>query len=303
MQKICPQGHRRGAVHTLVIPPPKRLPTGTTAETPVATGAPEEYLGGFCRHLAEDGKSPKTIESYAGDVAGFLAHLSDVGEEFNGQIKRFHVTGFRNHLLERGYQVSTVNKKVNSLASFNRHLVAIGLMEDTVVNPRRDRVRVASGSERQVEVYTEGQLERLLHFVRGCRVSPRDRAIVMVLLYTGVRVSELCGIRLRNLDLLTGSLRVTGKGGKVREMPLRPEVTDAVSEYLAERAKSRHAESERLFLGQRGPLGRDAVNTLLEKIAARAGLEARLKPHTFRHTFCTRLVRKGRGFDACPLTY
>gem|GEM_PF-645364 len=224
MQKICPQGHRSGAVHTLVIPPPKRLPTGTTAETPAA---PEEYVESFRRRLAEDGKSPKTIESYAGDVAGFLAHLSDVGEGFTGQIKRSHITGFRNHLLERGYEAATVNKKVNSLASFNRHLVATGLMEETVVDPRRDRVRVASGSERQVEVYTEGQIERLLHFVRGGGVSPRDRAIVMALLYTGVRVSELCGIRLRNLDLLTGSLTVTGKGGKVREVPLRPEVTDA----------------------------------------------------------------------------
>ena len=68
MQKICPQGHRSGAVHTLVIPPSKSLPTGTTAVTPTAPGTPEEYVESFRRHLAEDGKSPKTIESYAGDV-------------------------------------------------------------------------------------------------------------------------------------------------------------------------------------------------------------------------------------------
>ncbi|MFZ5596786.1 MAG: hypothetical protein ACOY31_07205 [Bacillota bacterium] len=80
MQKICPQGHGSGAVHALVIPSPKRLPRGTTAETPEAPGVPEDYVDGFRRHLAEDGKSPKTIESYTGDVAGFLAHLGGLGE-------------------------------------------------------------------------------------------------------------------------------------------------------------------------------------------------------------------------------
>jgi integrase/recombinase XerD len=76
-------------------------------------------------------------------------------------------------------------------------------------------------------------------------------------------------------------------------VPLRPEVTDALRAYLAERAKSRFAGSEFLFLGQRGPLQRDAVNTLLERLAHRFGLQVRLKPHTFRHTFCTRLVQRG----------
>lgn len=103
----------------------------------------------------------------------------------------------------------------------------------------------------------------------------------MVMLYTGVRVSELCDIRVRNVDFLTGHLRVTGKGGKVREVPLKPEVVEAVKEYLAERAKNPYSDSEYLFLGQRGPPQRDAVNTLLEKHTARLGLGVRLKPHAF----------------------
>lgn len=242
----------------------------------------EELNMAFARHLLEDGKSPKTVESYTGDVLGFLRHLRAAGDSFDGELQRHQVTAYRNHLLQSGYEPATVNKKVNSLQAFNRFLVAAGLMAESVVDLRRDRVCVASGSEKQVEVYPEVVLGRLLSFVGKKRVSARDRAVVLVLLYTGVRVSELCGIRVRSVDLANGLLKVVGKGGKLREVPLRPEVADALRAYLAERAKSRFAGSEFLFLGQRGPLQRDAVNTLLERLARRFGLQVRLKPHTFR---------------------
>ena len=248
---------------------------------------------GFARFLTEDGKSPKTIQSYTGDVSGFLAYLHQLGTDFSGEMKRFHVTSYRNRLVESGYQASTVNKKINSLQAFNHYLVDQGLTSETVVDLRKDRVKVASGSEKQVKVFSEKQLERLLFYVQGDRASIRDRTIVLTLLYTGVRVSELCGIKVKNIDLLTGHIGINGKGGKFRELPMKPEVSEAIREYLTERAKSKHAGCEYLFLGQRGPLQRDAVNTMLEKLSARAALDIRLKPHTFRHTFCTRLVKKG----------
>lgn len=166
------------------------------------------------------------------------------------------------------------------MQSFNRWLVEKGLTSETVIDLRKDRVKVASGSEKQVEVYTEQQLERLLFFVQGEKVSARDRAVLMTLLYTGVRVSELCDVCVKNIDFLTSQLKVMGKGGKVREVPLKPEVMEAIKDYLSVRAKNSYADSEQLFLGQRGPLQRDAVNTLLERLTVRAGLSVRLKPHT-----------------------
>ena len=253
----------------------------------------KEIVQGFARYLTEDGKRTKTVESYGGDTTGFLAYLAQMGTEFTGDLKRFHITSYRNNLVENGYEASTVNKKINSLQSFNRWLVDKGLTSETVIDLRKDRVKVASGSEKQVEVYTEQQLERLLFFVQGEKVSARDRAVVLTLLYTGVRVSELCDVSVKNIDFLTSHLKVVGKGGKVREVPLKPEVMEAIKDYLSVRVKNSHSDSEQLFLGQRGPLQRDAVNTLLERLTVRAGLNVRLKPHTFRHTFCTRLVGKG----------
>ena len=146
----------------------------------------DPVVQGFAEYLAEDGKRPKTVQSYTGDVADFLAHLRRMGADFGGEMKRFHVTSFRNRLVEAGHNASTVNKKINSLMAFNRYLVGRGLTPEAVVDLRKDRVRVAAGSERQVEVYSERQLERLLFYVRGDRASARDGAIVLTLLYTGV---------------------------------------------------------------------------------------------------------------------
>ena len=109
----------------------------------------------FAELLTEDGKRPKTIQSYTGDISGFLAYLHQMGVDFSGEMKRFHVTSYRNRLVENGYQASTINKKINSLQAFNRYLVDQGLTTETVVDLRKDRVKVASGSEKQVEVFTQ----------------------------------------------------------------------------------------------------------------------------------------------------
>jgi len=170
---------------------------------------------GFKSWLSEDGKSWKTVESYVGDLVGFLAYLEKM------------------------------------------------------------------------------ELERLLFYIQGPKVNIRDRAIVMVLLYTGARVSELCSITIKHIDFLTNHIRIAGKGGKLREVPMKPEVVEAVKQYLTERIKNKYSDSEYLFLGQRGTLQRDGVNTLLESLAKKAHLDIRLKPHTFRHTFCTKLVKRG----------
>jgi integrase/recombinase XerD len=246
----------------------------------------------FAQYLKEDGKRLPTIQSYAGDVDGFLAYLKQMGTEFVGDLKRFHITSYRNRLIEDGYEASTVNKKINSLQAFNRWLIDQGLTAADVVDLRKDKVKTAAGSEKQVEVFSEKQLERLLFCIQG-DANVRDKAIVLTLLYTGVRVSELCDIRLKHIDFLINHFKVIGKGGKVREIPMKQEVAQAIEDYLPERAHNKYADSEYLFLGQRGPFQRDAINTLLERIGEKAGLDVRLKPHTFRHTFCTRLVKKG----------
>lgn len=248
----------------------------------------------FARYLMEDGKSPKTIESYVGDTGAFVAFLESKGVDFNGEMKRFYITSYRNYLIENQYELSTINKKVNSIQSFNKYLMDNGYAKEVVVDIAKDRVKLAYGSERQVEVLEEKQVERILFYIQNEeKVSKRNKMIILLLLYTGLRVSELCDIKVKNIDFLTTHLRVFGKGGKVREVPLKSEVIEAIKEYLIERSANPFAESEYLLIGQRGVLQRDAINTMLEKLAVKIGIDVRLKPHMFRHTFCTRLVGKG----------
>jgi site-specific recombinase XerD len=173
----------------------------------------------FEENLRSDGKGKKTIESYVGDVQGFMKYLNSMGTEFETEIKRFHITSYKNYLLESGYQATTINKKINSLMAFNLFLIATGSMSEVAIDLRKDRIKVAFGSEHQVEIYPEKELERLQFYIENDKkVNKRDKMIILLLMFTGVRVSELCDIKLKNIDNLTGQLKVNGKGGKQREV-------------------------------------------------------------------------------------
>ena len=187
----------------------------------------------FRQYLVEDGKSPATIVSYIGDIRGFLRYLGGKGVEFDGALQRYQVTTYKKYLIEADYEVNTINKKVNSLLCFNHFLVQQGLMTELVVDLRKDKVKVAGGSEKEVEVYTEDEADRILFYIHDpTKVSTRDKLIITLLLFTGVRVSELVSIRLKDMDFLTMQLNVLGKGGKIREVPLRAEVIEAANEYM-----------------------------------------------------------------------
>jgi integrase/recombinase XerC len=114
--------------------------------------------------------------------------------------------------------------------------------------------------------------------------------VVVVLLNTGLRASELCGLKLSDLELSErrGRLHVRGKGDKARTVPLNAGVREALREWLSVRPA---AADDRLFIGRRGPLTPSGVWRIVTKLARRAGLED-VHPHALRHTFATRLLRE-----------
>jgi len=253
-----------------------------------------ELEADFQRYLTESGMAGKTVESYTTDVRLFNDYLALNGIKDFGKLKRFYIVNYKQMISERGYAVATVNKKINSLQAYNFFLMEKGLTKERVVFLGRDRVKVADGSQREVDVLSDEETQRLLFFVRDRQnVSQRNELIVLLLLYTGVRVSELCQIRVQDVDLIANELSVVGKGGKHREIPLRPDLAESIREYLkGERGESRFASSRYLLVSQRNDrLARDSVNTLLEKIGSLLGFN--VYPHQLRHTFCTRLIQKG----------
>lgn len=245
-------------------------------------------------YLTADGKANKTLESYVGDIRTFLQWVESKGNSFTGNLKRFHVTSYRNYLVQESYEVNTINKKINSLQSFNQYLIYKNYILEQVVDLRKDKVKIASGSEKEVEILDDNEIEKLLFYIQSDEVTARDRMIIYFLLYTGVRVSELVNIKLKDIDMLAMNLTIAwGKGGKRREVPLKSEVIEAVKEYLeGDRRDSKFADSEYLILTNRSPkMDRDAVNKLLSRMEKKLGIK--MHPHKFRHTFCTRLLKKG----------
>lgn len=253
-----------------------------------------DLISQFKHYLMEDGKSNSTIVSYVGDIKGFMKFLSNKGVEFGGQLQRFYITSFKKQLIDDNYEVNTINKKINSLVCFNHFLIRQKLMDELEVDLRKDKVKVAAGSEKEVEVYTDDEVDRILFYIQDQeRVSVRDRLIITLLIFTGLRVSELVQIKLKDFDFLTMQLMVCGKGAKIREVPLRPEVVEVAKLYMnTERREHKYSDSQYLLLTQRsGKMDRDAVNKLLKRIGCRLGIK--MKPHKFRHTMLSRLAKKG----------
>ncbi|MGG3893722.1 tyrosine-type recombinase/integrase [Geobacillus stearothermophilus] len=247
----------------------------------------------FEQWLFAEGKAPKTIESYVNDVKGFQSYLQEKLKDMP-VLSRFSFVKYKEHLMKEGYAVSTINKKINSLKVYNDFLRTEGIVSESFIQLKRDRIKIADGSEESVDALSEEQVEKLLFYVEDRRkVTLRNKLIVYLLLYTGVRVSELVGIQIADIDFLTSTLKVTGKGGKRREIGLRQDVLHLIRQYMKEeRSGSVFRDSPYLLLSQRaGKMHRDAVRGWLAKISKELGFK--LHPHLFRHTFCTRLLKKG----------
>ena len=261
----------------------------------------EDAIQAYLRYLqAERNLSPYTMRNYRGDLSHFLTHLEEEGLDALGADRQ----AFRRYLVrlrEQGVAPASVRRKVSTIHSFYKFLARSGrLARDPLLGVRGPK------AERRLPTYLT--VEQLTALVQAADDdSPqglRDRAILELLYAAGIRVSEVVGLNLRDVDLREGTLRVWGKGSKERMVLIGRFAAQSLRTYLqkgrpgllrrpGETAPSA-SSGQALFLNRQGQrLSARSIQLLIRKYALRAGLDQRVFPHLLRHSFATHLLDNG----------
>jgi integrase/recombinase XerC len=257
----------------------------------------------FVAHLRDErGLSPHTVAAYQRDVTQFLAFAARAGVTDPAAVEPLLLRRFLALQRTRGLAASSIARKAAALRTLFRFLARRGLVaEDPAAG-----LGVPRGPRRLPVVLKARQVEQLLAGPRPVDpVGLRDRAILELLYATGIRVGELCGLRLGDADLAADTVRVLGKGAKQRVVPFGEPARVALLDYLArgrsamlpERAA--RADREALFFNRRRkPMTQRDVRGMLERYRAAAGAPAGTSPHTLRHSFATHLLEGGADLRA-----
>ncbi|MBW7995302.1 MAG: site-specific tyrosine recombinase XerD [Candidatus Glassbacteria bacterium] len=243
----------------------------------------------FERNLAAN-----TIGAYTRDVACFAAEAVRAGAGGPADIDRALVADYLNELAETGLAASSLSRKLSSIRLYFRFLCG----EDVVrSNPAR-KLELPRRGRKLPEVLTLDEIVAMLNEIDTAKAGGlRDRALIELMYGTGMRVSEVVGLRLEDIRFTEALVIVFGKGGKERVVPLGELALAALGEYIAiERPLlDKGGGGASVFLNRRGgrPVTRMGIWKILQKYARLAGIESRVYPHVFRHSFATHLVENG----------
>jgi integrase/recombinase XerC len=254
----------------------------------------EQPLDRFLDHLRlERNASTHTVKSYAEDLFALRDYLqrttsgTDIAELSTRTIRAFLAD-----LHASGYSASTVSRKLSSLRSFCRFLCRDGLMDR---NPA-EGLRGPKNHRHLPHVLGNDHIEKLLNApAADVPLGRRDRALLETAYAGGLRVSELVGINLADLDLDEGIVRIRGKGKRERLAPIGRFAVEAIQRWLPDRRPTPQPSAQKaLFLNKRGTrLSARSVGRLLAKYLSIAGLDPSTSPHTLRHSFATHLLNRG----------
>ncbi len=259
-------------------------------------------IDAFLSHAAvERGLAPKTIEAYASDLARFGSWLESAGVAVPGSLRREHVTGFAQALEAEGLAARSRTRILIATRRWIRFLLATG---ELAADPMEGIVTPRFGQSLPKVLRPDETAALLAAAAPDTTLGLRDRAMLEVLYGAGLRVTELVALPLGALDSRAGVLRVFGKGGRERLVPLGEPALAAVDAYL-ERGRpallrSGHPGTDAMFLSRRGgPMTRQNFFSRLRKLARIAGIPSdRISPHVLRHAFATDLLDGGADLRA-----
>ena len=255
----------------------------------------------FLNHVrVERGLAPLTVEAYARDLARLAGFLGEQGVVRLRDVRREHLTAFVAWLESDGLGARSRARTLVSVRRLLRHRGVAGSRGDP-----SDGVHAPRFARRLPRVLRTDETVALIEAVdRSTPLGLRDRAMLEVLYGAGLRVSELVGLPLGGVDLRAGWVRVRGKGGRERVVPLGTPAVEALTTWLEsgrpELVRRAKRETDAVFLSRRGaPMTRQNFFKRLRGIARAAGIPTeRVSPHVLRHAFATDLLEGGADLRA-----
>jgi integrase/recombinase XerC len=264
-----------------------------------------DHLKAFLQHLKLNrNASPHTVRAYESDLSGFIAHIAraagvkraDVTPE---QLDRAAIRSFLADLHRCGSSRSTAARKLAAVRTFLQHLRREELIDgdpgSLVATPKREIRMPAHLSEHEMTALLEAA-------DASTPLGARDRAILELFYASGLRLSELAGLDLDDVNLSARMVRVLGKGGKQRLVPFNSSTAEAIRRYLAGQAgqPGRPGQAGRpLFLNARGGrLTVRSIDRMVRRYAAISGERLGISPHALRHSFATHLLQRGADLRA-----
>jgi len=259
-------------------------------------------IDAFCDRLwLQDGLAQASLTSYRRDLAGWQAWLAGRGQSLL-EVKRGDFEQWLADQFAAKAKATSVSRRLSALRRFYRLQLDDGVIaEDPTL-----RVRTPKKPRRLPKQLSEAQVESLLAAPNTTtQLGLRDRAMLETLYATGLRVSELVGLKLGQLSVDAGVVRIVGKGNKERLVPMGDEAVAWIERYLREvrPALAGAGKRDEVFLTQRhAPLTRQAFWALVKRYAVRAGIPASaLSPHVLRHAFATHLLNHGADLRVVQL--
>jgi site-specific recombinase XerD len=246
-------------------------------------------------HCTARGLASKSICAYRDTLKGFRGYVAfRLGERSPDQLSPRDILEYVEYLRkERQNGTHAVNRQVTVLRNFYRAMVAMECL-DPRNNPMANFPKIKGAPKKLPVFLSVDEMQRLLDVPRTCTVMGlRDRALLTLLYATGIRATECAEMKDANVDLEAGAIRVMGKGGNERCIPIGEEVMHLLRQYRTVRGPVGRRET---FFKSRGGkmLSRSAIYERVHRYGRKAKIEKEVTPHRLRHTFATHLMERGR---------
>lgn len=240
------------------------------------------------------GCAVRTVDGYSYDLQTYMNFLKSKGKKDAGfdDILDF-IVYLRNC---RFNESNAINRKMTTLKGFYGYLVMRELIPKNQ-NPVRNLPKIKPSRKKLPVVLSENEIKKIMKVIQvNTELGYRDYAIITTLYVTGIRISELCGIKIKDIDFFNQSITVLGKGNRERIVPMNKHLIKVLKKYLGIRGSECH--SENLFRSKRGNgITRGGIYRRLREYGERAGLSKSVSPHKFRHSCATHLLKKGTKIE------